>query len=104
MFSFLAFFDCRTLVEVLDTSSDRGRFRDPFPTISQDLLPSRTRRLFAACDFDLPRIFVSVHAARTNTWKLYGPSEVELNSSETSIGTDEISYTKIIRYIYFEFR
>ncbi len=93
-FSFLALFEVRIACDVLDTSNDSGRFRDPLPTISTALLPSKTWRLSMVCDLDFPWILLSVHAARTKTWKLNGPRVVELYSLETSMGTGEMCCQK----------
>ena len=98
-FSFLAFFALRISCDVLDISNDSGRFRDPLPTISKALLPSRTWWFSAACDLDFPWSFLSVHAARTNTWKLNGPRVVKLYSSAKSIVTGEMFCAKVIRNI-----
>jgi hypothetical protein len=62
-FSFLALFEVRISCDVLDISNDSGRFRDPLPTISTALLPSRTRRFLMVRDLDFPWILLSVHAA-----------------------------------------
>ena len=96
-FSFLALFEVRISCDVFDTSNDSGRFRDPLPTISTALLPSRTRRFLMVCDLDFPWILLSVHAARTKTWKLNGPRVVELYSSEMSMGTGEVFCQQEIR-------
>jgi hypothetical protein len=96
-FSFLALFEWRISCDVLDRSNDNGRFRDPLPTISTALLPFRTWRFSTACDLDFPLIFLSVHAARTKTWKLNGPRVVELYSSETSMGIGDMLWEKGIR-------
>lgn len=66
-FSFLALFEVRISCDVLNTSDDSGRLRDPLPTISTALLPFRTPRFSMVCDLDFPWILLSVHAARTKT-------------------------------------
>ncbi len=99
-FSFLALLDLRNSCDVIDISSDSGRLRLPLPMISKALLPWRTQWFLAACNLDSPWSFLSVHDARTNTWKLNGPRVVELYSSATSMETEEVRYAKLIREVH----